>query len=85
MSRVPPRKKTAGAVATVKVSPGMTAAELSEQVERLSAGAVFLGGFGDAGVVLAFGPADGSVSDRDLLAAVVGSLAPEDFATGRGR
>jgi uncharacterized repeat protein (TIGR03917 family) len=69
-----------GPVTTVKASPGATAADLAERIAQLPSDAVFIGGFGDVGVVLAFGPADGSASDRDILAAVVAALAPQDFA-----
>ncbi|MBL7502453.1 hypothetical protein I6A84_16590 [Frankia sp. CNm7] len=68
-----------GPVTTVRASPGATAADLAEQIARLPSDAVFIGGFGDVGLVLAFGPADGSASDRDLLAAVVAALEPQDF------
>ncbi|WP_158230332.1 hypothetical protein [Pseudofrankia asymbiotica] len=81
MSRA--RSTSVGSVTTIKLTPGMTASELAEQAARLPDGAVFVAGFGDVGVVLAFGPPDGSATERDLLAAVVGSLAPEDFAPGR--
>jgi len=73
-----------GRVGTVKVSPGTTAAELATQAAQLPDGAVFLGGFGDFAVVLAFGPADGSASDREVVTAVIASLGPQDFARGRG-
>ncbi|WP_131803920.1 hypothetical protein [Pseudofrankia sp. BMG5.36] len=69
----------------MKVSPGTTAANLVAQAAHLPDGAMFLGAFGDLGVVLAFGPADGSASDRDVLTAVVAALAPQDFAGGRER
>jgi len=68
-----------GRVTTVKAVPGGTAAALAAQLVDLPNDAVFIGGFGDVSIVLAFGPADGSTSDRDLLAAVVASLEPQDF------
>ncbi|MDT3440850.1 MULTISPECIES: hypothetical protein [unclassified Pseudofrankia] len=67
-------------MATVKVSPGIEAAHLAAQIADLPSDSVFIGGFGDVGVVLAFGPADGSASEREILAAVVGTLTPQIFA-----
>lgn len=66
-------------VVTVKVAPGATIAELAASIAHLPDGAVFIGGYGDVGVVLVFGPADGSATERDVLVAVVGALTPADF------
>jgi len=68
-----------GRVATVKASPGVMAADLAAQLAALPEGLAFIGGFGDAGVVLAFGPADGSASEREVLRAVVAALEPRCF------
>ena len=71
-------------VVTLKVAPGATIAELAASIAQLPDGAVFIGAYGDAGVVLVYGPADGSATERDVLVAVVGALTPADFARPGG-
>jgi uncharacterized repeat protein (TIGR03917 family) len=73
--------KPPATVVTVKIAPGATIASMAASLASLPGGAVFIGGYGDIGVVLAFGPADGTATERDVLAAVVGALTPADFAT----